>query len=662
MAESLSELLTVVLTKSIVSCHSDFKLKSLKYEKLLLSLLYFFVLNASHGASIDTESKIKTVFIYNFTKYIEWPNSDKIATFKIGVIDNKSVYEELIKISKVKLVSDKSLEIVFLESLDEVDPTFQILFIGNREKTPLDKSFLSIGENPILLVSDSYQDESSMIDFRIVGTRMKFALNKQELERQGLVVASALESLAIKLSSNYSYPRSNSSSQENVIKLAKKTTIEGDKKIEETPNYTEEQYDSILVAMQVELKMERDLSQEKDKEITKLKTSIYELEAAITLKENELSIVKNQIEEQSKRLEAISDSTIQKAEELQQNIEKSKAALGNLKKIKAELKESKAILESQKTINIVTIIVLVIIAILGGIAFKNYKTQKSQAAIISQQKTIAESQRDEIQTQHQQLEEKNREITDSITYAKRIQEAILPPLKLVKSKLENSFILYLPKDIVAGDFYWMETAQNENGEEIVLFAAADCTGHGVPGAMVSVVCSNALNKSVHEFGLITPNEILNKTRELVIQRFEKSEEDVNDGMDIALCAFNSKTKSLEYSGAHNPLWIIRKDSQEIESFRANKQPIGKYIGATVFDNHFVQLNEGDSIYLFSDGYIDQFGGEKGKKLKSNNFKRLLLSIQELSMDEQHQKLKSYFLEWRGAEEQLDDVCVIGLKV
>ncbi|MBL4669025.1 MAG: tetratricopeptide repeat protein, partial [Flavobacteriales bacterium] len=205
------------------------------------------------------------------------------------------------------------------------------------------------------------------------------------------------------------------------------------------------------------------------------------------------------------------------------------------------------------------------------------------------------------------IENKNKEITDSITYAKRIQNAIFPPAKVVKEFLEESFILYKPKDIVAGDFYWLE---HKDGK--VLFAVADCTGHGVPGAMVSVVCNNALNRSVREYGMIGPGEILTKTREIVVQEFGRSDEDVKDGMDIALCSLEGKT--LEYAGAHNPLWVIRKG--EILETKADKQPIGQFDNLKPYITHSFELQKADSIYIFSDGYVDQFGGEKGKKFKS----------------------------------------------
>lgn len=295
--------------------------------------------------------------------------------------------------------------------------------------------------------------------------------------------------------------------------------------------------------------------------------------------------------------------------------------------------------------------------------------------ITSKQKVIIELQKAEV-------EEKNKEITDSINYARRIQAAILPPAKLIQEFIPNAFIVYKPKDIVAGDFYWLQKSGNT-----ILFAACDCTGHGVPGAMVSVVCNNGLNRAVKEFRLSEPGLILDKTRELVIQEFEKSEEEVKDGMDISLIALEYSTTqngnretsheqvnngnidsrdndligtTLRWAGANNPLWICRQG--EILEFKANKQPIGKYEGAKPFTTHKVELKKDDTLYFFTDGFQDQFGGEKGKKFKASKLKELLLSIQEKSMPEQKALLEKEFLTWKGDLEQNDDVCLIGVRV
>ncbi len=266
---------------------------------------------------------------------------------------------------------------------------------------------------------------------------------------------------------------------------------------------------------------------------------------------------------------------------------------------------------------------------------------------------------EEIETKNMLIEEKNREILDSINYAKRIQGAILPPDAEFQKWLPNAFVLYKPKDIVAGDFYWLEEKDGT-----VLLAAADCTGHGVPGAMVSVICKNGLSRSVREYKQVEPGKILDTTRSIVITEFKKSTDEVKDGMDIALVAMvpDENGCRLQYAGAHNPLWIVRKGSNKIEEIKATKQPIGKFENAKPFTTHELRLNPGDTFYLPSDGYQDQFGGIKGKKYKSGPLKTFLLSIQEKSMEEQKKLLDQEFESWRGDIEQIDDVCIIGVRV
>jgi serine phosphatase RsbU (regulator of sigma subunit) len=260
-----------------------------------------------------------------------------------------------------------------------------------------------------------------------------------------------------------------------------------------------------------------------------------------------------------------------------------------------------------------------------------------------------------ISHQNKELAEKNKEITDSINYAQKIQEAILPSLSLFKSRLPDSFVLYLPKDIVAGDFYFLEYFNKR-----LFLAVADCTGHGVPGAMLSVVCSNSLNRSVKEFGLPAPGPILDKTRDIVIENLTSSEREVQDGMDISFCVMESEHLNLEWSGANNPLWIVRNG--ELLEFKGDKQPVGRHHKTTAFTTHHIPLQSGDTFYLFTDGFQDQFGGEKEKKYSARRLKQKLRDIQSQTMEEQMTSLKEEFEQWRGYYEQIDDVCIIGVRV
>lgn len=261
----------------------------------------------------------------------------------------------------------------------------------------------------------------------------------------------------------------------------------------------------------------------------------------------------------------------------------------------------------------------------------------------------------EISRQKEIIEEKNREVHDSITYAKRIQAAILPPERLLKEVLPEHFILYKPKDIVSGDFYWLEKVKDR-----ILFAAVDCTGHGVPGAMVSVVGHNALNRCVKEFGLTDPARILDKLTQLVEETFERSENEVKDGMDISLCSLDMTDNKLQWAGANNPLWLLRDG--KIQEIKADKQPIGKFENRKPFTSHTIQLQKDDSIYILTDGYADQFGGPKGKKFKYRQLEEHLLASHQKSMEEQKQILDKAFEDWKAELEQIDDVCIIGVRL
>ncbi len=322
--------------------------------------------------------------------------------------------------------------------------------------------------------------------------------------------------------------------------------------------------------------------------------------------------------------------------------------------------------ESQRQNTVIAFIAIVALAA-GGIAIAVFRSLK----VTRKQKEEIEKQKKAVEEQKSIVEVKNEEILDSITYAKRLQDAILPPLRVIEKYLPDSFVFYKPKDIVAGDFYWMYNIPLSVGEgklgEVIFIAACDCTGHGVPGAMVSVVCSNALNRAVKEFGLTDPGKILDKTRELVIETFSTSEGNIQDGMDISLCSITPLTAGegvnwvrLNWSGAYNALWSIA--GGKLTETPADKQPIGKTDKPKPFTLHTITLNKGDSIYLFTDGYADQFGGPKGKKFKYKQLQELLLANAAKPMAEQKKVLEAALESWKGDLEQVDDILIIGIRV
>jgi serine phosphatase RsbU (regulator of sigma subunit) len=304
-------------------------------------------------------------------------------------------------------------------------------------------------------------------------------------------------------------------------------------------------------------------------------------------------------------------------------------------------------LKTQTKILYLTYSVIVLFAVVIFLVTISYRQNKKKSKEL-------EIRNKKIEYQKNLIELHRTEIVDSITYAKRLQEAILPPLDEVNENISNNFILYKPKSIVSGDFYWAEKLDN-----YYFIAAADCTGHGVPGAIVSMVCSNALNRSVIELKITDTNKILDNVRILVLDAFKKSGEEINDGMDISLCRINKVNNEIQWSGANNPLWYF-VDNELIE-IKADKQPIGSYHDPKPFIAHIMKLPINTNLYLFTDGYADQFS-EDNKKMTKRRFKDILKIAHTKSMKEQELILNDYFLDWKGDTEQVDDVCVIGIQV
>lgn len=320
----------------------------------------------------------------------------------------------------------------------------------------------------------------------------------------------------------------------------------------------------------------------------------------------------------------------------------------------------------------IALIILAVLAFIGFVKFRERKLMREKKVL----EDNVQARTEELVQKNMEIERKNEDIIASITYAKRIQDAILPTDEMVASHIEDAFILFEPKDIVSGDFYWLTSKS-----DTLFFAAVDCTGHGVPGAFMSIIGHDLLDQIVGEYHITCPSKILDELNKGVTNRLKQEEgADVQDGMDIALCSFDPATNVLEYAGAYNPLYILskhelknvegesiapnmEKNGMKLYEIKSNRFPIGSYTTSVKqYTPHSFKLNKGDLVYVFSDGYADQFGGPSGKKFRYKQFKQLFLEIHEKDMDQQKQHLKATMDSWRGNLEQIDDILVFGVRL
>ena len=290
-----------------------------------------------------------------------------------------------------------------------------------------------------------------------------------------------------------------------------------------------------------------------------------------------------------------------------------------------------------------------------GHALLKMKDELAETERILEQKVKERT--EEVVKQKAEIEELYTDVTASIRYAKRLQDSILPPEKLIKKYFPSSFVLFKPKDIVSGDFYWVGKQKNE-----FMFAAVDCTGHGVPGAFMSLVGANGLNSAFKEHKLSKPGLILDDLNRYANEALNKSADDsIRDGMDITLCSINSKEMKLKFAGANNPVYLIRDG--ELEIYKTNKFAIGSFNHEEHnYENFEIDLVKGDKVYAFSDGYPDQFGGERGKKFMYKKFKELLVETVNESMENQKRMLEERLTEWMGHYEQVDDIVIFAVEI
>ena len=340
----------------------------------------------------------------------------------------------------------------------------------------------------------------------------------------------------------------------------------------------------------------------------------------LMIEKEKLDLLKQELEKKNQQMWAMSETVYKEKKKIEEQLK--------------EILEEKSGLEIQKREN------------------------EEKVKMLWEQSTAIHQEKERIDKLKSQLEYRHKEIIDSVHYAKKIQQAILPSQEL-NAFLPDSFIFFKPKNIVSGDFYWAQRIDDDQ----VLFAAVDCTGHGVPGAFMSIMGYHLLERVIMEHKLVEPALILNELSKSVVKSLKQTSElgSVKDGMDIALCKINYKTYELEFAGAHNSLYLIRNGI--LTETKADRKSIGiSFSKLEYFFNHKIKLEKGDCLYVFSDGYVDQKGGPDSSKFFYQPFKQLLLDIHQQSMQEQKQKLEDVINAWKGNKEQIDDMLVIGVRV
>ncbi|MCI5054766.1 MAG: YfiR/HmsC family protein [Flavobacteriales bacterium] len=589
-------------------------------------------------------AKIRAYNIYGFTKYISWPNQTLLSQFRIEVLGKDSLLlNELRLLSKTKTVEGLPITVINSFDVSKVGRP-QILYVNNASGFDIEQVLRKVKGSNTLLIGEKFPFHTSMINFVQVNNEQKFEINQQLMSEEGFLVDSVLLRQAI-------------TSPEEWQKLY----IDQGKILEIEKAKVEQQKEEISTLQSTQSELQKQIQQDRlrilrQKEDIRAQQKV--LQDLLSESKDQDRALKNKIEQLKKReveLNAQEDS-IERQDSL---ISGQKIAISGQQQIlqtqSQQINDQNSVLEDQmsrirlqRILLYLSVALSTLITILGFIAFRNYEAKKKA-------NTILEEQKEAIEKQKTVIENKNTSITDSINYALRIQKAVLPTQQMAKTFFKDYFVLNLPKDIVSGDFFWV----HQEADKLIV-AVADCTGHGVPGAFMSIIGNSLLKEIIKHQKIFEPDMILDRLKSGVIDALNQREKGATakDGMDIALCVIDKTKNNLSFSGAHNPLYILRE--KEIIEIKGDAQSIGHSIHhEEKFSKTDIDIKPNDRFYMFSDGFVDQKGGEKKKKYYYKNFKELLINTSPENLKEQGKLLEEEFLSWKGNFAQIDDVLVVG---
>jgi serine phosphatase RsbU (regulator of sigma subunit) len=599
------------------------------------------------------DNPTRALYIFDLAKYIDYgPGFADSSSFKIGVLmGDYDLVQELGNLAKTRTkIQDKPVVIIGFKKIESVTPT-QVLYVNKNADFNLERIKNKIEGHQTMLISEGYEFRESMMNFIVVDKKPRYDINEELIKKAGMSVPPELLFMAIKTKEDW----------QNLFDIASK-------EIEVQKETIKQQLETIDVQKQEILK-QKALLDSLDKQIADKEKALKEKQKVldkqfvqISKQQGEISIQKQTIIVQQKEVQVQKDTLSNQKAKISVQMSRIDEQLKKIGEQESKIKVQLETLEKQKLILYFVLFALLLVSFLGYYIYRSYKIKKEanikleeKNRTISLQKDEIEKQKDLAEAQRDQIAYQKKHITDSIMYAKRIQTALIPSLELFSDKLEH-FVLYKPLAIVSGDFYWVSRQGN-----LQVIIAADCTGHGVPGAFMSMLGVTMLNEIVNGKHILMPDQIINSLREGIIKALKQvaEEDSIKDGMDIAVCVVDFDSNILWYAGANNPLYLVR--GGELTHYRADKMPVAIHYKMLPFTLNKIEIQKGDAFYIFSDGYSDQFGGPKQKKFMSLQLRETLIAMTGKPMLQQGERLNEIFEEWRGDSPQIDDVTLIGVR-
>ena len=629
-------------------------LRQIRFARVFVLSLGLFVMAIYSFGQAPINNGTRAVFIFDIAKYIDFgPGFADSSVFRIGILDRDvSLFFEMGNLRKTRTrIQDKPVEIVKFNSENQIIYT-QLLYVNKASGFNLNKVKAIIEKHQTLLMTEGYEFRESMINFiGVEGEMPKYGVNEDMINKAGMKVNSNMLAQAIKTKEDW----------ENLFgKASEEIVIQRD---------TIRQQIEMINNQKAEILHQKALLDSLDKEITaKVKTlndkqKVLEKQfVQISKQQGEITIQKQTIVVQQNQVQVQKDTLSKQKEKIDLQMARLDEQLKRISEQDSKIKVQLEAIEKQKLVLYFVILALLLVSFLGYYIYRGYKIKKEanikleeKNRTISLQKDEIEKQRDLAAAQRDQIGYQKRHIEDSIMYAKRIQTALIPSLELFSDKLEH-FVLYKPLAIVSGDFYWVSTQSNPQ-----VIISADCTGHGVPGAFMSMLGVTMLNEIINGKHIMEPDQIIENLRQGIIKSLKQvaEEDSIKDGMDIADCVVDFDKNILWYAGANSPLYHVRGD--ELTHYRADKMPVAIHYRMEPFTLHKIDLQKGDAFYIFSDGFADQFGGPNQKKFMSMQLRETLVAMSGMPMLQQGERLNKIFEEWRGDSPQIDDVTLIGVR-